>query len=79
MSLGASGFVIALMIYSHLGITFVSETIRGSDSQVIMALRNGDLLAAIKVHRELYSSPVAAVSMDEAWRAAEAMKGRRAV
>ncbi len=45
-------------LYQHLGITFVPESAPGDDPRIVEQLQKGNLLGAIKVHRELYNSDV---------------------
>jgi len=66
-------------LYRHLGVTFVPESAPGDDPRIIEALKKGNTLEAIKVYRELYSSATVTVSMDEAKRAVEEIKGRLAI
>ncbi len=63
-------------LYRHLGITFTPEAARGDDPRIVHALKRGNTLEAIKVYRELYSSATVTVSMDEAKRAVDEIKGR---
>ena len=66
-------------LYRHLGVTFVPESAPGDDPRIVDALKKGNTLEAIKVYRELYSSATVTVSMDEAKRAVEEIKGRLAI
>ncbi len=66
-------------LYRHLGVTFVPEAMPGDDPRIVAALKKGNLLEAIKVYRELYSSPTVIVSMEEARKAVEEIKGRLAI
>ena len=63
-------------LYRHLGVTFVAETASGDHPQVIEAIKKGNLMEAIKVYRTVHSTSTITVSLDEAKRAVEEMKGR---
>jgi len=63
-------------LYRHLGVTFVPEAVPGDDPRIIAALKKGNLLEAIKVYREIYSTSKVTVGMEEAKRAGEEIKGR---
>ena len=63
-------------MYRHLGVTFVPEAAPGDDPKIIEALKKGNMLEAIKIYRTLYSTSMLTVSMDDAKRAVEEMKGR---
>ena len=56
--------------------TFVPEAAPGDDPRIIAALKKGNLLEAIKVYREIYSTSRVTVCMEEAKRAGEEIKGR---
>ena len=43
-------------LYEHLGITFVPETQLTDDPGIIEQLKKGNLLEAIKIHRQLNNS-----------------------
>ncbi len=58
-------------LYRHLGITFVPESAPSDDPRIIAELKKGNLLAAMKVHRELFGSDV-----DTAREAVLEIKGR---
>lgn len=58
-------------LYKHLGATFVPESRLGDDPRIIEQLKKGNMIEAIKVHRELNNS-----SLVEAKQAVEEMKGR---
>ena len=58
-------------LYKHLGITFVPETQLTDDPRVIEQLKKGNLIEAIKIHRELNNT-----SLVEAKQAVEEMQGR---
>ncbi len=58
-------------LYKHLGITFVPEPRTDDDPKIVELVRKGDLLGAIKMHRELFGS-----GPQEAKSAIEEMKGR---
>ena len=58
-------------LYKHLGVTFVPESAPGDDPRIIEQLQKGNLIEAIKLHRELYDSGLA-----EAKQAVEEMQGR---
>jgi len=63
-------------LYRHLGVTFVPESSPRDDPRIIDALKKGNLLEAMKAYREVYSTATLTISMDEARRAVEEMKGR---
>jgi len=63
-------------LYKHLGVTFVPEAAAGDDPKIIEALKKGNMLEAIKIYRTIYSTSTLTVSMDDAKRAVEEMKGR---
>ncbi len=44
-------------LYQHLGITYVPETV-ADDPRIVEALKKGDILGAMKVHRQLFNSDV---------------------
>ncbi len=58
-------------LYQHLGLTFVPESAPTDDPRIIEQLQKGNLLGAIKVHRELYNS-----DMNTAREAVLEIKGR---
>jgi ribosomal protein L7/L12 len=58
-------------LYEHLGITFVPETQVTDDPRIIEQLQKGNLIEAIKIHRQLNDS-----SIEEAKKAVEEMQGR---
>ena len=58
-------------LYKHLDVTFVPETSLTDDPRIIEQLKKGNLLGAIKIHRELYNT-----SMADAKQAVEEIKGR---
>ena len=58
-------------LYEHLGITFVPETRLNDDPRIIEQLKKGNIIGAIKIHRELNNSGLA-----EAKQAVEEMQGR---
>ena len=58
-------------LYEHLRMTFVPEVQLRDDPKIVAALKKGNLLEAIKVHRELTGA-----GMKEAKRAAEEMQAR---
>jgi ribosomal protein L7/L12 len=58
-------------LYEHLGITFVPETLVTDDPRIIEQLQKGNLIEAIKIHRQLNDS-----SIEEAKKAVEEMQGR---
>jgi ribosomal protein L7/L12 len=58
-------------LYEHLGITFVPETQVTDDPRIIEQLQKGNLIEAIKIHRQLNDS-----SLEEAKKAVEEMQGR---
>ena len=57
-------------LYKHLGVTFVPEVVP-EDPRLIEQIRNGNLLGAIKIHREIHGSGLA-----EAKQAVEAIKAK---
>ena len=57
-------------LYQHLGVTFVPDTTM-DDPRIVEKLKKGDLLGAIKIHRELFNSDLAT-----AQEAVLTMKGR---
>ena len=61
-------------LYKHLGVTFVPEAAPGDDPRIIEHLKKGDLLGAIKVHREIYETDFNSAKM-----AVEEIKGRLAI
>lgn len=63
-------------LYRHLGVTFVPESVPGDDPKIIDALKKGNLLLAIKLYRELYSTSTVMIGLDEAKRAVEEMQRR---
>ena len=63
-------------LYRHLGVTFVPEAAAGDHPKVIEALKKGNLLEAIMVYRTVHSTSTVSVSLDDARRAVEEMKGR---
>jgi hypothetical protein len=58
-------------LYKHLGVTFVPEPSLTDDPRIIEQLKKGNLLEAIKIHRELYNT-----SMSDAKQAVEEIQGR---
>jgi ribosomal protein L7/L12 len=58
-------------LYKHLGVTFVPEQSPTDDPRIIEQLKKGNLLEAIKIHRELTGAGLA-----EAKIAVEELKGR---
>ena len=58
-------------LYRHLGITYVPETASNDDPRIIEQLKKGNILAAMKVHRELFGS-----DLNRAREAVLEMKGR---
>ena len=58
-------------LYEHLGITFVPETQVTDDPRIIEQLQKGNLIEAVKIHRQLNDS-----SLEEAKKAVEEMQGR---
>ena len=57
-------------LYQHLGVTFVPDTTM-DDPRIVEKLKKGDVLGAIKTHRELFNSDLAT-----AQEAVLTMKGR---
>jgi ribosomal protein L7/L12 len=58
-------------LYQHLGLTFEPQTQLTDDPRIIEQLKKGNLIEAIKIHRQLNDS-----SMVEAKQAVEEMQGR---
>lgn len=58
-------------LYKHLGVTYISEPGPDDDPRIIEQLKKGNMLEAIKIHRELTGSGLA-----EAKMAVENLKGR---
>jgi hypothetical protein len=58
-------------LYKYLGATFVPEPAPGDDPRIIEQLKKGNLIEAVKIHRELNGS-----SLTEAKEAVEEMQGR---
>ena len=58
-------------LYKHLGVTFVPEQGPSDDPRIIEQLKKGNLIEAIKIHRELTGAGLA-----EAKTAVEELKGR---
>ncbi len=44
-------------LYQHLGITYVPQTV-ADDPRIVEALKKGDILGAMKVHRQIFNSDV---------------------
>ncbi len=57
-------------LYQHLGITYVPEAVP-DDPRIVEQLKKGDLLGAIKVHRQIFNS-----DMETAREAVLEIKGR---
>jgi ribosomal protein L7/L12 len=58
-------------LYKHLGVTFVPESALEDDPRIIEHLKKGNMIEAIKVHREINNS-----SLTEAKQAVEEIMGR---
>jgi ribosomal protein L7/L12 len=58
-------------LYKHLGVTFVPESNIGDDPKIIEQLKKGNMIEAIKIHRDINDS-----SLPEAKQAVEEMKAR---
>jgi hypothetical protein len=58
-------------LYEHLGITYVPEARSEDDPRIIEALKQGNLIGAIKVYRELHNS-----DLNTARLAVEEIQGR---
>jgi hypothetical protein len=58
-------------LYRHLNVTFVPEAGPADDPRILEQLRQGDLMAAIKVYREIHK-----VDLHAARQAVEEIKGR---
>ena len=43
-------------LFKHLGVTFVPEAAPGDDPRIIEQLKQGDLLGAVRIHREINKS-----------------------
>ncbi len=57
-------------LYQHLGISFTPDT-TANDPRIVEALKKGDILGAMKVHRQIFNSDV-----ETAREAVLAIKGR---
>jgi hypothetical protein len=44
-------------LYQHLGVTYVPPTL-ADDPRIVEQLKKGDILGAMKVHRQLFNSDV---------------------
>ena len=58
-------------LYKHLGVTFVAEPSLTDDPRIIEQLKKGNLLEAIRIHRELNNT-----NMADAKQAVEEIQGR---
>ena len=58
-------------LYKHLGITYIPEPGPDEDPRIIEMVKQGNLLEAIKIHRELNGS-----SLVEAKMAVDQLKGK---
>jgi ribosomal protein L7/L12 len=63
-------------LYRHFGIASTPDTATGDDPRIVESLKRGNMIEAIKVYRELYSSATVTVSLEEAKRAVEEIKRR---
>jgi hypothetical protein len=57
-------------LYQHLGVTYVPQPVL-DDPRIVAAIKKGDLLGAIKVHREIFST-----DLETAREAVLEIKGR---
>ena len=64
-------------LYKHLGIALSPEAAPGDDPRILNALKKGNMVEAIKVYRELYSSATVTVGLEEAKRAVEDIRRRQ--
>jgi ribosomal protein L7/L12 len=58
-------------LYNHLGLTFVPEASPLDDPRIIEQLQKGNMIEAVKIHRQLFNSDLL-----EAKQAVEELKGR---
>lgn len=58
-------------LYQHLGLTFEPVSQLSDDPRIIAALQKGNVLEAMKIHRQLNDS-----TMEEAKQAVEEIQGR---
>ena len=58
-------------LYQHLGISYAPPDLPPDDPRIVDALKKGDILGAMKVHRQLFDSDV-----DTAREAVLEIKGR---
>ena len=58
-------------LYKHLGVTYVEELVASDPPAVIAALKQGNLIEAIKAYREIYN-----VGLAEAKTAVEELRAR---
>jgi len=58
-------------LYKHLGVTFVPESSPFDDPRVIEQIKKGNMIEAVKTHRELFDT-----SLTDAKQAVEEIKGR---
>jgi ribosomal protein L7/L12 len=61
-------------LYRHLGITYVENNHPDDDPRIIDALRKNNLIAAIKIYREIND-----IGLAEAKAAVEAIRARRGI
>jgi len=61
-------------LYKHLGVTFVEDAYETDDPQVIEALKENNIITAIKYYRERTN-----VGLAEAKSAVEKIKARRGI
>jgi len=50
-------------LYKHLGVTYIPEPGPESDPRIIEQLKKGNMIEAIKIHRELTGSGLAEAKM----------------
>jgi len=58
-------------LYKHLGVTFAPESSPFDDPRVIEQIKKGNMIEAVKTHRELFDT-----SLTDAKQAVEEIKGR---
>lgn len=63
-------------LYRRLGVEFVPESSPDDDPRIIEALKKDNMLEAIKIYRQVYSTSTLTIGLDEAKRAVEEIKGR---
>jgi len=63
-------------LYRHLGIAFGPGATPGDDPRIVEAIKEGNILQAIKIYREIYSTSTLTIGLDEAKAAVEEIKRR---